>query len=216
MVNVRTKCSFYHIYAIILKQNLSFHLSQPTFLCSKKIHFFLMTNQNITLQTLHISHCSPPDVYVDGYMLFIILLRKLTKLHLIFDNEDVHLILLWRLSEGVKVVDEETEPMLVARRKLKTRCLTFGVSGMRSVYFCTDETCHTVVDCERRVVATGLRQRLLETTGLHLSFRQNFSLFVVWNAMGNTESREASFWSTANIYPNNFHCNVSSCVCKMW
>ena len=47
-----------------------------------------MTNQNITLQTLHISHCSPPDVYVDGYMLFIILLRKLTKLHLIFDNVD--------------------------------------------------------------------------------------------------------------------------------
>lgn len=129
---------------------------------------------------------------------------------------DVHLILLLRLSEGEKVVDEETEPMLVGRRKLKTMCLTFGVSGMHSVYFCTDVICHTVVDCEGRVVATGLRQRLLETTGLHLSFRQNFSLFVVWNAMGNTESREASFWSTANIYPNNFHCNVSSCLCKMW
>lgn len=105
----------------------------------------------------------------------------------------VHLILLLRLSEGEKVVDEETEPMLVARRKLKTMCLTFGVSGMRSVYFCTDVICHTVVDCERGVVATGLRQRLLETTGLHLSFRQNFSLFVVWDAMGNIESSEASF-----------------------
>lgn len=47
-----------------------------------------MMNQNITLQTLHISHSSPPDVHVDGYMLFIIPWWKLTKLHLIFDNED--------------------------------------------------------------------------------------------------------------------------------
>lgn len=83
------KCSFYHIHAIILKQNLKFPpISTQIFFAPKKFIFFLMTNQNITLQTLHISHCSPPDVYVDGYMLFIILLRKLTKLHLIFDNVD--------------------------------------------------------------------------------------------------------------------------------